>query len=94
MTDLTNLPTAADSATFVEAYREWRDGPVGNCSDAKLATAMFACFPGESPDDDERCVTIDGLAFVAKRDRYADDSVEYEFEHYLLDCNVVVTKPT
>ena len=90
MTDMTRLPTAADSATFVEAYREWQktDG-----DDALMAAAMFVCFPGESAEDDERCVTIDGFALVAKREVYQDDSVEYDLEHYALDGNVLLTKP-
>lgn len=90
VTDVTRLPSAADSATFVEAYREWQK-PDGD--DATMAAAMFACFPGQSLHDDERCVTIDGFALVAKRETYQDDSVEYDLEHYALDGNVVMTKP-
>ena len=91
LTDLARLPSAADSATFVEAYRKWRADPVGD--DATMAAAMFTCFPNDLPDDHERCVTIDGFALVAKREVYQDDSVEYDLEHYALDGNVLLTKP-
>ena len=87
MTDMTRLPTAADSATFVEAYRDWQR----DADDAKLAAAMFRLFPGEGPPD-ERCVTTDGFAFVATREVYQDDSVDYDLEHYVLDAHVVVTR--
>ena len=90
VTDLTRLPSAADSATFVEAYREWQAEVIG---DDDMAAAMFACFPGESAEDDERCVTIDGFSLVAKRSRYEDDSVAHELEHYALDGNIAVTAP-
>ena len=87
VTDLTRLPTAADSATFVEAYREWQK-PDGE--DALMAAAMFACFPGNSLADDERCVTIDGFALVAQRACPGGDWV-YDLEHYPLDGQVAVT---
>ena len=91
MTDLTRLPSATDSATFVEAYREWQAEVTG---DDDMAVAMFNCFPG-SPDDHERCVTIDGLAIAAVRTPYGGGPGEWEYdlEHYVLDAQVTVTAP-
>ena len=89
MTDLARLPSAADSATFVEAYRKW----MREADDEVLAEAMFRLFPENDGPRDRRCVTIDGYAFAAKRDRYEDDSVEYELEHFTLNAHVTVTKP-
>ena len=89
LTDLTRLPTAADSATFVEAYREWQAEVIG---DDDMAAAMFACFPGRSLNDHERCVTIDGFALVAQRACPGGNWV-YDLEHYPLDGNIAVTAP-
>ena len=52
-----------------------------------MAAALFAGFPGESPEDDERCVTVDGFALVAERCRHAS-GVVYDLYHYAVDGHI------
>ena len=91
MNDPTKFPTASQAEALVAAYRDWiGDGD----DDAGGDDAMFANLPGCGLDDDERCVTLDGFAVVAMRNRQDPAGTVYQLESYALDAELgAITDP-
>ena len=93
MPDVTTLPTPAQAVDLVAAFRAWQSADPTTGPDEPMAAALFAAFPGENPYDDERCVTVDGFALVAKRDRRPDGTEVFDLEHYALDGKIDARGP-
>ena len=87
MNDTTGFPTASQAEALVAAYRVWIDTDSGDDDDA-MAAAMFANLPGGGPGDHERCVTVDGFAVVAQRNRQDPAGTVYQLESYALDGHI------